>query len=319
MRDQSRSFVKFALGVLREIRGRRYDVVIATSSRLMTGFLGAVAARRTGAQFYLDIRDIFADTIGEIAAAPISFFARPFFSIVERWTVGTAETVSLVSRGFEPYFRKRYPTKRLAFFTNGVDDEFVHAAAREIKTGSTDGRLTILYAGNIGEGQGLETVIPQMAKRLGDRARIRVIGDGGRKEALRQEIEKKGVTNVEMVSPMHRDDLIRAYAEADVLFLHLNTYPALRKVLPSKVFEYAATGKPILAGVSGFAETFLAEEVSNVAIFKPCDVGGAIAALGEIELGSTPRDAFVTRFLRSRISADMGADILSIPGRKAVA
>ena len=46
----------------------------------------------------------------------------------------------------------------------------------------------------------------------------------------------------------------------DVLFLHLNDYSAFRKVIPSKIFEYAATGKPIVAGVSGYAAEFLRHE-----------------------------------------------------------
>lgn len=319
MLDQSIAFTKFAFGALREVRGKKYDIVVATSSRLMTGFLGALAARNTGARFYLDIRDIFADTIGEMAARPIAFVARPFFSIVERWTVGTADTVSLVSPGFEPYFRKRYPRQRFAFFTNGVDDEFIRAGAPQTKNARSDSRLTILYAGNVGDGQGLETVIPELAERLGERATFRIIGDGGRKDALRKALESRGITNVEIVSPMHRDDLIRAYSASDVLFLHLNNYPALLKVLPSKVFEYAATGKPILAGVAGFAAKFLASELSNVGIFPPFDVNAAISALDTLDLRDSPREAFVSRFLRSRISAAMAADILAVADGKAIA
>ena len=43
-------------------------------------------------------------------------------------------------------------------------------------------------------------------------------------------------------------------------------------MLPSKIFEYAATGKPILAGVSGYAAEFLNDQVEGVEIFSPCDV-----------------------------------------------
>jgi glycosyltransferase involved in cell wall biosynthesis len=310
MLDQSRAFIKFAVGALSEVRGRRYDIVVATSSRLMTGFLGAVISRRTKARFYLDIRDIFADTIGEVAAAPTAFAAKPFFSLIERWTVGRAATVSLVSPGFAPYFRQRYPGKRFVFFTNGVDDEFVEKAAPTNSRTALRNRSTILYAGNIGEGQGLEAVLPELAARLGDRAFFRVIGDGGRKKVLQQAIAKQGISNIEMLSPVNRDDLIRAYAEADILFLHLNNYPALLKVLPSKVFEYAATGKPILAGVSGYAAEFLRTEVSNVALFPPCDVDAALKALESLDLVEKPREDFVARFRRSRISAEMAADIL---------
>ena len=311
MLDQSRSFVKFALGALREVRGRKYDIAIATSSRLMTGFLGAILSLRTGARYYLDIRDIFADTIGEIAATPVAAIARQFFSIVERWTVGRSDTVSLVSPGFGPYFRKRYPKKRFVFFTNGVDDEFVRDVMPFEPKPVGGNRLTILYAGNIGEGQGLEAILPNLSMRLGERAQFRVIGDGGRRNVLREQLAKQGIGNVEMISPMHRNDLIKAYSQADILFLHLNDYPALLKVLPSKVFEYAATGKPILAGVSGYAAQFLKDEVTNVAVFPPCDVDAAISAMDKLELRDQPRPSFVARFLRSRISSDMARDIVA--------
>ena len=52
-------------------------------------------------------------------------------------------------------------------------------------------------------------------------------------------------------------ELIKKYQEADILFLHLNNYKAFLKVLPSKIFEYSATHKPICAGVSGHSKEFL--------------------------------------------------------------
>ena len=48
-----------------------------------------------------------------------------------------------------------------------------------------------------------------------------------------------------------------------ILFIHLNAYPAFEKVLPSKIFEYAATGKPILAGVSGYSADFIRNNLKD--------------------------------------------------------
>jgi len=177
-------------------------------------------------------------------------------------TCGESE---LVSPGFAEYFSKRYPAKRFSFITNGIDEEFV--------TGSTnldfqashrrgDPRV-VLYAGNLGEGQALHEIVPQLAKRLGPNVRFKIIGDGGRKEALRAAVSKHGVGNVELLPPIGRRELVEAYKAADVLFLHLNDYPAFKKVLPSKVFEYGAMGKPVWAGISGFAATFVKAELSN--------------------------------------------------------
>src|ERR1700741_3256498 len=59
MLGQARAFATFARAVRRHTAEARYDLVFATSSRLMTAALGAVVARRAGSRLYLDIRDIF--------------------------------------------------------------------------------------------------------------------------------------------------------------------------------------------------------------------------------------------------------------------
>ena len=82
--------------------------------------------------------------------------------------------------------------------------------------------------------------------------------------------------------------------------------------MPSKIFEYAALGKPILAGVGGFAARFIGEELTNAAVFEPGDVDGAIDALRLLHIGTKPRTEFVERYRRSRISSSMAGDILSL-------
>src|SRR6185503_3990510 len=66
--------------VARLPRGRSYDLVYATSSRLLTAALGGLVARRTNAVLYLDIRDIFVDTINDVLPAPLARLAGPVFT-----------------------------------------------------------------------------------------------------------------------------------------------------------------------------------------------------------------------------------------------
>lgn len=225
-----------------------------------------------------------------------------------------ADRINLVSRGFEGYFRSRYPRQLLAWFTNGVDEEFVALPPGE-KVRRQDGRITILYAGNIGEGQCLHGIVPGLARALAGRAQIIVIGDGGRKEALQRALAAMQVDNVEVRPPASRAQLIGMYQSADVLFLHLGAHPAFEKVLPSKLFEYAALGKPVLAGVAGYAARFVQEEISNAAVFSPCDVPGAVAALNSLQLIDQPRNEFIAKFARANIARAMADDILSTPAR----
>jgi glycosyltransferase involved in cell wall biosynthesis len=313
MVDQSRAFLTFQRGAMRAVSKKQYDVVFATSSRLMTAALGARIARRVRAPLYLDIRDIFVDTIKDVSPR-VSTALEPIFSMIERRTIQAASTVNLVSPGFAEYFRHRYPAQRFTCFTNGIDDEFVAAAATTESSAPRDPRhpIEILYAGNIGEGQGLQSIIPQLASRMGESVRFTIIGDGGRRVALELAIAALGVTNVELRPPIGRSALIDAYRSADILFLHLNDYDAFKKVLPSKIFEYAAMGKPILAGIAGYSATFVRTEVENAGVFAPCDVEGAIRAFDSLTLRSAPRTEFLAKYGRAEISRRMAEDILAI-------
>lgn len=312
MVDQTMAFVHFARQVSRIVGKQKYDLVYATSSRLMTAAQGAWIARRVKAPLYLDIRDIFVDTIKDVLPGKIAVVLHPLLAWIERWAILHATTVNLVSQGFEPYFRSRYPAQSFTYFTNGIDDEFLDEGEPYIaQMGAAGGPIKVLYAGNMGEGQGLHAIIPALARGLHGRAEFKLIGDGGRRRQLELALAESGVTNVRLLDPMPRRDLIREYLDADVLFLHLNDHEAFKKVLPSKIFEYAALSKPIWAGVSGYPEKFIENEVVNAAIFPPCNSELALNAFSTLELKTTLRNEFVKKFRRQVIMEQMAAHILS--------
>lgn len=313
MFDQARAFISFAREVSRQTRGQEYDLVFATSSRLMTAVLGAWVARKKRIPLYLDIRDIFVDTIKDVLPRHFSVLAKPVFAVLERWAINSASKVNLVSQGFAEYFSARYPRQRFSYFTNGIDDEFLSVPIPESEPRTSD-VVEVLYAGNLGEGQGLHAIIPDLAKRMRGRVRFKIIGDGGRKEALCATLASTGVDNVELLPPMKRAQLIEAYQAADVLFLHLNDYDAFRKVLPSKLFEYGAMGKPIWAGVAGYAAEFMRTELDNSAVFHPCNAVEAERVFSQLRLQNEPRDRFAAKFARKNIANEMANDVVNNVG-----
>jgi len=313
MLDQAKAFISFAREVSRQTRGHDYDLVFATSSRLMTAVLGVWVARKKRIPLYLDIRDIFVDTIKDVLPKYFAILAKPVFAVLERWTINSACKVNLVSRGFSEYFSTRYPRQHFSYFSNGIDGEFLSVSIPE-SVPRTDGVVEVLYAGNLGEGQGLHAIIPDLAKKMQGRVRFKIIGDGGRKDALQAALISAGVDNVELLPPMKRAQLIQAYQAADVLFIHLNDYDAFRKVLPSKIFEYGAMGKPIWAGVSGYSAEFVCTELDNAVIFHPCDAAEAERVFSQLRLQNGPRDRFIAKFNRTKIANDLATDVVGIVG-----
>ncbi|MFV3288163.1 glycosyltransferase family 4 protein [Pseudomonas sp. NY11955] len=311
--DQAVSFGSFAIQVCKAARNRHYDLIFATSSRLMTASLGAYISKRTGTKLYLDIRDIFVDTLRGVLPPTLGKIASFFFSSIEASTIRQADKVNLISPGFIPYFNKRYPEKVYTLYTNGIDELFLQplpASTAPQNLLAQAQRLKVVYAGNIGAGQGLHLIIPQLAKRLESEVDFHLVGSGGAIDQLRKALRREEVHNVYLVAPMKRDFLLKLYREADVLFLHLNDIKAFRRVLPSKLFEYAATQKPILAGLSGYPGRFASRRIQNTAVFNPCDIEGAIESFRKLDLRPTARNDFIQKYSRTVIKRRMAFDLL---------
>jgi glycosyltransferase involved in cell wall biosynthesis len=309
--DQAIAFGYYARAVRRITRGQNYDLVFATSSRLMTAVLGAEISRRCRARFLLDLRDIFTDTIVDVVKRPYLMRILAFgFRFLEHRTFQRASAINIVSDGFAQHVLKINPGVKITHFTNGIDAEFIDNEFK--KNTSNSDRCRLVYAGNIGEGQGMQYLVPPVAASLQGSADFHIIGGGGKRDELAAVIRDTDISNVKISDPVSRDKLLQIYREADILFLCLNDRPAFLKVLPSKLFEYAATGKPILAGVGGFAAEFIEKNVPGCRVFRPGDQQDMIDKFYELRAGPRhfERQHFINQFSRDRLMSAYAQEIL---------
>ena len=313
--DQSIAFTKYARLSFNYIGNREYDLVYATSSKLMTAFLAFIIAKKYQTPLYLDIRDIFTETIHDVLPKYLSLIIMPFVKFIEKKTFHYAHKINLVSEGFLPYFLKNYPNQNYSFYTNGIDEEFISDPIRNIFKDKNQ-ILTVVYAGNFGDGQGLHHIIPKLAKKYEGKLIFKLIGDGSCRKKLENRIFQENCKNVEIISPIQRLELKTVYDAADILFLHLNDYPAFKKVLPSKLFEYGALGKPIWAGIAGYAAEFAKANLKNIAIFKPCNIKDAVIAFKSLKILTKRRKKFIEQFSRKKIMKKMAVDILGSVSKK---
>lgn len=305
--DQIKTFKKFYDDALQFTKGESYDLVIASSSRLFTAYLGKRIARKNKAPLYLDIRDIFVDTINDVISNPVlKAGALPILRYVESSTFNAASHINLISPGFEDYFKK-YKKAKYSFFTNGIDQIFIDAP-KEIRNETKP--FTIVYAGNLGEGQGLHKFVPEAASRLGSDYQFKIIGDGGAKAKLVEELERVEVSNVELLPPISRKELLEEYKNASFLLMHLNDFDAFKKVLPSKVFELATYPQPMIAGVGGYANRFVRENVQNAILFNPGDVDSFVQQMNDYTYKMEMRDSFIEGYKRYNINTAMAKSML---------
>jgi len=231
--DQINSFRAYYTSVTKQVKNKDYDLVIASSSRLFTAFLGARISSRKKIPLYLDMRDLFRENMLEIITNPlINYPLSLVLKWIENYTFRKADRFNIVSEGFRDFF-DRFGVP-LVFHPNGIDTVFLGQDFDSISSNGNEKIIT--YAGNIGDGQGLHKVIPQIAHALQHAGFIfKVIGDGGTRSFLELEIKRQNVTNVELIDPVNRDELMKYYKDTDYLFLHLNDYKAFKKVLSTSI------------------------------------------------------------------------------------
>lgn len=311
MAEQAKAFTAYYKGAMNLIKGECYDLVFASSSRLFTAFLGKRCAVKNHCPLYLDIRDIFVDTMKDIFKDEIIVRIAVGWGLglIEKYTFNNATHINLISGGFRPYFEK-YKEPTYSEYSNGIDEVFIEAG----KEASVDkGKPYIItYAGNIGSGQGLEKIIPESAKKLGADYQFRIIGDGGIRKKLEDKLKELDVQNVELLNPVARTELVQYYKDSTFLFFHLNDLEAFKKVMPSKMFEYGAFDKPIIAGVGGFAAQFVEKNIPNHILFKPVDVDDFVSQMKAYQLKFERRDEFIKNFSRRSIDEKLAASILSV-------
>lgn len=314
VKDQILSFKTYFFEVLKRTRNRDYDLVFASSSRFFTSYLAYIIAKRKRIPLYLDVRDLFSETVGSISQNPlIKYLVAPVVANREKRVYQYASHINLISEGFKEDFKKSSSTK-FSYYTHGVDPVFKKAQQESRPTNQKPKK--IVYAGNIGDGQGLDKIVPQAANQLKGDYVFRIIGDGGAKQTFIDKLRELKVENVELVEPMSRDEIVHEYKDADIFLIHLNSLPIFKKVLPSKIFELAAVQKPILAGVNGYSRDFLKENVEGAFLFDPGDVEGLIRQIKNIESyfereRSIDNTRFIHEFNRQSIKQEMAKSILS--------
>ena len=310
--DQAKAFARYFFTTRCLIKNKKYDCVFATSSRLLTAFLGAIISRKQNCPLFLDMRDIFTETMESILPTYLKKILLPIFNLIERYTLKRAARLNLVSPGFTEYFSSKInPQCKILQISNGVDACFNNL---NLQVSILNHPIRVLYAGNIGEGQGIEKIIPTFAEKTKELCIIRIIGSGGKLNALRAACENN--CSIALIEPMSRSELMMEYQKSDILFLHLNNYDAFLKVLPSKIFEYAMMGKPILAGVAGYSAAFLKQHVPWAHVFLPCNASDAFKKLNEIinnhdAVSSKDTTNFYQQFNRETLMNQLANEIMT--------
>jgi len=94
--------------------------------------------------------------------------------------------------------------------------------------------------------------------------KLMLIGDGVLKEAIKKKIAEFGVGDqIRILPPMGKAELFEYMRASNTLLMGLRSHPALALTIPSKVFDYLAVNRPIIAMVTGEAARLVRDNSYN--------------------------------------------------------
>ncbi len=253
------AFGRFARAAERLVTELDADLVFATSTPLTVGLPGMKGARRLGAPFVFEVRDLWPEgliAIGAVRNPLLKWYLRR----LERRIYFAAERIFALAPGIkEGICRTGYPAERVSMIPNCSDLDLFYPRPRsplDARFGGPDD-FRLVFTGAHGKANGLDAVLEAAAelKRRGVRGvRFVFIGAGGEKPRLVARSEREGLQSyVSWLEPMPKEELARTLASMDVGLMILRNLPAFYYgTSPNKFFDYIATGLPVLNNYPGW-------------------------------------------------------------------
>src|SRR6185312_16789208 len=179
------------------------------------------------------------------------------------------------------------------------------------------GRCTVLFAGNLGLLQGLDTAI-RAAAAARDRLDLVLVGSGAGEDAARRLAAELGADNVRFIGRHPPDQMAQLSAAADWQLVCLRDVPALRAAVPSKLQAALACGMPVIAAAGG--DTAALVRSAGLGLVCPPEDWRALAdqfvAAADLptdvrrEMGSRARHVYQER-MSLQVGVDQFEDILT--------
>ena len=203
----------------------------------------------------LDVRDLTWEYLSDKSF--ISRLAKRVFGFLAKLKISNFHYYSVTNEAERSYLTNQLDvdSEKIVSCPNGISaQQFKQVSSFSNNNSSSVGkRPTVLYVGNVGVAQNLLTLIE--AAKLLPNVDFIIVGSGSDVQNI--SAAAKGVKNMHMRGRVDWSEIPAIYQKADILWAQLT--PDFSGAVPSKLYEYLATGKPVIYGGVGEAVSVVSE------------------------------------------------------------
>lgn len=231
-----------------------YDVIFVNQlSPVMMAYAGIRYKKLHYKKLVLYCLDLWPESLIAGGISRDSMIYKYYHKISER-TYKQADKILVTSNLFASYFKDEFGIMDTIYVPQYAENIFKSEDCYK----NPDGTIDLMFAGNIGVAQSVDTIV-RAAALTKDIPNLRwhILGDGSELDNLKFLATELEIDNVIFHGRKPIEEMPKYYALADVMLVTMKKDSVLSITMPGKIQTYMAAGKPILAAIDGETKTVI--------------------------------------------------------------
>ncbi len=238
----------------------KYDVILVTSPPLFVGITAYILSLFKRIPFVFEIRDLWPESAidtGVLKNKQIISFAYWF----EKFIYKKSKLINVLTPAFRDKLiqDKNIPSEKIIFIPNAADFTLAEKIQKDTSFKPTEfkkelgleNNFVITYVGAHGVANHLIQLVDAAEELKDTNVVFQLIGAGMRKQALQEEVAKKGLNNVIFRDPVPKEEVFKYILASDMGASVLKKVDTFKTIYSNKTFDYMSCKKPILLAIDG--------------------------------------------------------------------
>lgn len=239
-------------------------LIVASSPHPLTMIAGIKVAKKLGIPCVCEVRDLWPDAIFTFGKLKENSLLGRLLTAGEHWIYRKADAIIFTKEGDTDYLKQQrwdlaqggdIDLNKCHYINNGVDIEAFERLVSDNRVEDPDllaDKFNVVYAGSLREVNDVGMLL-DAAALLKSHTDIQflIYGDGNQKDDLQQRVQKEQLHNVKIKGYVSKTlvPFILSRSGLNILNYSQEKYNWSRGNSSNKLFEYMASGKPIISTV----------------------------------------------------------------------
>ena len=280
----SYAIVAFIVGLF-----QKFDLIVATSPQFFTTWAGWGLSKIKRKPWIFELRDIWPESLRTVGALKQEKLLN-FLEKIELGLYRDAKQVIAVTDAFKNNLIARgIATNKISVITNGSNNKLFYLRPKNknlLKNLKLQDKFIVGYIGTHGMAHSLDFIINSIAKIKDNEIHFLFIGEGAIKSDIVELSNRLSLKNITFLDSISKEEVPLYLSICDISLAPLKNRKNFREVIPSKIFEASAMGKPTLLGVKGEAQKII-EKYNAGLCFIPEDEEDFLLKLNELKESDT--------------------------------